>query len=132
MAQNSGGTYDTALHELRAGTKRSHWMWFVFPQVAGLGMSPMAQRYAVSGLDEAWSYLAHPLLGPRLHACCEAMLGQTDRSAQDILGGIDAVKLRSSMTLFLRADPSEPIFEQLLNRYFDRAPDSRTDELLTR
>ncbi|MBO1754974.1 DUF1810 domain-containing protein [Allobranchiibius sp. CTAmp26] len=129
-AQDGGGTYETALHELRAGEKRSHWMWFVFPQIAGLGMSPTAQRYAVSGLPEARAYLDHPVLAPRLRECCEALLSVQDRSAADILGGIDGVKLRSSMTLFLRADPEEPLFSQVLDRYYGGSPDPRTDELL--
>lgn len=130
-AQDAGGTYDAALRELRAGDKRSHWMWFVFPQVAGLGMSATAQRYAVSGLPEARAYLQHPVLGPRLRECCEALLSVPGRSAADILGGIDGVKLRSSMTLFLRADPDEQVFAQVLDRFYDGAPDPRTDELLT-
>jgi uncharacterized protein (DUF1810 family) len=97
------GVYETALKELREGCKRSHWMWFVFPQIAGLGRSPMAQRYAISGLDEARAYLAHPVLGPRLRATTEALLEHHRRSAEQIMGGIDAVKLRSSMTLFVHA-----------------------------
>ncbi|UIJ35452.1 DUF1810 domain-containing protein [Allobranchiibius sp. GilTou73] len=130
VTAQDGGTYDTALRELRAGDKRSHWMWFVFPQIAGLGMSPTAQRYAVSGLPEARAYLQHPVLGPRLRECCEALLGVRGRSAVQILGGIDGVKLRSSMTLFLRADPAERLFTQVLDRYYDGSPDPRTDELL--
>src|SRR5918998_2795772 len=94
-AQDADGTYDRALAELRAGRKTSHWMWFVFPQIAGLGRSPTAQHYAISGLDEARAYLAHPVLGPRLRESAEALLGATDRSAEEMLGGIDALKLRS-------------------------------------
>ena len=129
-AQDGGGTYDTALRELRAGDKRSHWMWFVFPQLAGLGMSPTARRYAVSGLAEARAYLEHPVLGPRLRECCEALLEMPGRSAEDILGGIDGVKLRSSMTLFLRADPAGQLFARVLDRYYAGRPDPRTDDLL--
>ncbi len=106
-AQDEGDTYDNALAELRAGAKTSHWMWFVFPQVAGLGRSPMAQRYAIAGLEEARAYLAHPVLGPRLRAAAEALLAHAGaRSAEAILGGVDALKLRSSMTLFARAAPT--------------------------
>ncbi len=129
-AQDDGGTYDRALAELRAGRKTSHWMWFVLPQVAGLGHSPTAQRYAVAGLDEARDYLAHPVLGPRLRECCEALLDlPADATATGVLGGIDAVKLRSSMTLFARADPEEPLFGRVLERYFD-GPDAATDARL--
>jgi uncharacterized protein (DUF1810 family) len=130
-AQDSGGTYAQALRELRAGRKTSHWMWFVFPQVAGLGHSSMAQAYAVSSLDQARAYLAHPVLGPRLRECTAAVLTHTDRSAEQILGGIDALKLRSSMTLFARADPDEPAFAAVLDAFYGGEPDARTDSLLT-
>ena len=130
VSAQDGDTYDTALRELRAGDKRSHWMWFVFPQLAGLGISPTAQRYALPGLPEARAYLDHPVLGPRLRESCEALLGVQDRSAAQILGGIDAVKLRSSMTLFLRADPAGVLFAAVLERYFDGIPDQRTEALL--
>ncbi len=130
VAQDAGGTYDVALGELRAGRKRTHWMWFVFPQVLGLGRSAMARRYALSGCVEGRAYLAHPVLGPRLSDCCLALLSVQDRSAREVLGDIDAAKLRSSMTLFLRAEPSEPLFDHVLTRYFDGVPDRRTDELL--
>jgi uncharacterized protein (DUF1810 family) len=129
-AQDSGRTYATALHELRQGRKTSHWMWFVFPQVAGLGHSPMAQAYALASLDEARDYLAHPVLGPRLLECTAAVLTHTDRSAEQIFGGIDALKLRSSMTLFARADPDQPAFSQVLEAFYDGEPDARTDQLL--
>jgi uncharacterized protein (DUF1810 family) len=128
-AQDSGRTYAQALDELRRGRKTSHWMWFVFPQVAGLGQSSTARHYAVSGLEEARSYLAHPVLGPRLRECCEAVLDVEDASAQDVLGSVDAMKLRSSMTLFAAADPDEPLFAAVLERFFD-GPDARTVELL--
>lgn len=118
-AQDAGGTYDRALAELRAGRKRSHWMWFVFPQLADLGHSAMAQRYAIRSLDEARAYLAHPPLGDRLRESIRALLAApAGLSARDILGDIDALKLRSSMTLFMRAAPDEPLFEQLLERFY--------------
>jgi uncharacterized protein (DUF1810 family) len=129
-AQDSGGTYAQALAELRRGRKTSHWMWFVFPQVAGLGRSGTAQRYAVSGFDEARAYLAHPVLGPRLRESAEALLGLENASAEQVLGSVDAMKLRSSMTLFSRAAPDEQLFGDVLERYFDGHPDARTDELL--
>ena len=119
------GVWPAVLDELRAGRKTSHWMWFVFPQIAGLGRSPMAQRYALAGADEAREYLAHPVLGPRLRECCELLLGHTGLSAFDIFGGIDAIKLRSSMTLCARAT-GEPRFQQVLDRYFDGEPDRAT------
>ncbi len=112
------GVYQTALAELRAGAKRSHWMWFVFPQIAGLGSSDMARRYAIASLAEAQAYLAHPVLGPRLLACVDAMLGHSKKSATAILGGIDAVKLRSSMTLFSRAADGPAPFERCLAVFF--------------
>jgi uncharacterized protein (DUF1810 family) len=107
-------------------------MWFVFPQIAGLGRSPTAQRYAVRSLDEARAYLADPTLGPRLRACAQVLvdLGQSD--ADSIFGGIDAVKLRSSMTLFARAAPDEPVFRAVLDRYFGGAADELTEQLLSR
>ena len=129
-AQNAGGTYDRALDELRRGSKSSHWMWFVFPQIAGLGRSPTAQQYAISSLDEAREYLTHPVLGPRL-VQCTVVLGEIEgRSAEQILGCIDAQKLRSSMTLFLRAAPDEAVFQQVLDTYFDGVADAATDQLL--
>lgn len=118
--------YERALEELRAGHKQSHWMWFVFPQIAGLGNSAMAQRYAISGVDEARAYLEHPLLGPRLHACAQAMLLHRDRSARQILGSPDDLKLRSSMTLFAAAAPEQPLFQQVLDTFFEGEADSQT------
>jgi uncharacterized protein (DUF1810 family) len=129
-AQDRGGTYEAAVAELRAGRKRSHWMWFVFPQVAGLGQSPMSQRYAISSLAEARAYLAHPILGTRLIESARIVLGREGRSASDIFGGIDAIKLRSSMTLFARADPDNPAFGEVLEKYFGGVPDEATDRLL--
>lgn len=129
-AQDEGGTYERALGELRGGRKRSHWMWFVFPQVAALGRSPTAQRYAIASLEEARAYLAHPLLGARLRESAGALLEVHDRSASELLGEIDAVKLRSSMTLFARAAPDELLFQQVLDRYFGGRRDEATERLV--
>lgn len=123
-AQDEGGTYERALGELRAGRKTSHWMWFVFPQVAGLGRSAQAREYAIGSLAEARAYVDHPVLGPRLRECAAALLLHADTSAVAILGGTDALKLRSSMTLFARADPAEPLFGQVLDAFYDGATDS--------
>jgi uncharacterized protein (DUF1810 family) len=125
-AQNSGGTYEQALRELRDGRKTSHWMWFVFPQIAGLGRSGMAQRYAIADLDEARAYLAHPVLGPRLVTSAESMTTHRDRTAEVILGGVDAIKLRSSMTLFVHADESQSVFRTVLDLFFDGDEDPAT------
>ena len=111
--------YDTVLAELRAGAKRSHWIWFVFPQLRGLGHSATAVRYGISSLDEARAYLGHPVLGPRLVECAELVFGYPDD-----------VKLRSSMTLFARAAPDTPVFAEVLDRFFDGEPDAATDALL--
>ena len=129
-AQNAGSTYAAALAELRRGRKDSHWMWFVFPQIAGLGRSSTAVYYAVASLDEARAYLAHPVLGPRLRECVQALLSVEGRTAEQIMGGIDAIKLRSSMTLFARADPQDPAFPAVLEKYFDGQVDLSTDALL--
>lgn len=131
-AQDSGGTYSAALAELRAGRKRSHWMWFVLPQVAGLGRSATAQHYGVRGLGEARDYLAHPVLGPRLRECVEALLALPGSDAEAVLGGIDAVKLRSSMTLFAVAAGSggEGPFRAVLEKYLGGAEDPETLRLL--
>jgi uncharacterized protein (DUF1810 family) len=129
-AQDAGGTYQQATAELRRGRKTGHWMWFVFPQIAGLGYSPMSQRYAISSLDEARAYLAHPVLGPRLTECAAIVAQTEDRTAEQIFGGIDAMKLHSCMTLFLRASPAEPVFADVLARYFGGLPDAATDERL--
>lgn len=128
IAQDSGGTYDAAVAELRLGRKTSHWMWFVFPQVAGLGQSSTSRRYAISSLAEAQAYLRHPVLGRRLIEAARAVAATRDRTAEQIFGGIDAQKLRSSMTLFGRADPDEQVFADVLDRYFDSQPDAATDE----
>jgi uncharacterized protein (DUF1810 family) len=125
-AQDDRGTYDAALAELRAGRKTSHWMWFVFPQIAGLGHSPMARRYAIASLEEARAYLAHPVLGPRLVEAARALAALTGRSAREVLGDTDAMKLRSSMTLFARAAPEEPVFARVLEVYFQGSEDEAT------
>ncbi|MGD0241943.1 MAG: DUF1810 domain-containing protein [Streptosporangiaceae bacterium] len=127
-AQNSGGTYDRAAAELRVGRKASHWMWFVFPQIAGLGYSPTARAYAITSLAEARAYLAHPVLGPRLAECAAILTGLRDRTAERVFGEVDALKLRSSMTLFMHAAPGQPVFRQVLDQYFDGIPDSATEE----
>jgi uncharacterized protein (DUF1810 family) len=129
-AQDSGGSYQRAVDELRAGFKSSHWMWFVFPQIAGLGQSPISRRFAISSLAEAAAFLEHPVLGRRLRAAAEILAAIKGRSADQIFGSIDAMKLRSSMTLFHRAAPDEPLFGQVLTRYFDGIPDHATDALL--
>jgi uncharacterized protein (DUF1810 family) len=128
-AQDSGGTYQRAVAELRAGRKTSHWMWFIFPQIAGLGRSAMAQAYAISDLAEARAYLAHPVLGPRLIECAKVVASQRGRSAEQMFGGIDAIKLRSSMTLFAHAGPDHTIFQQVIDQYFD-GPDAETERRL--
>ena len=128
-AQDAGGAHETALAELRAGRKRTHWMWFVLPQLAGLGSSAMARRYALSGLAEARAYRAHPVLGPRLLACAAALADADPALAPDaatVLGPVDAAKLRSSMTLFARAAPDEPVFAAVLDRYFGGEADPAT------
>ncbi len=127
-AQDAGGTYERALAELKRGRKTSHWMWFVFPQIAGLGSSDMSRRYAIASLEEARAYLADPILGARLIECASVVAAAHAATAEEIFGGIDAVKLRSSMTLFRRADPAQPVFQQVLDRYFDGQPDPATDE----
>ena len=121
--------YSAALEELRRGRKRSHWMWFVFPQLRGLGISSTAWRYGLSSAGEAAAYLGHPLLGPRLLECTEAVNGVRGRSAEQIFGPVDAMKLRSSMTLFDRAGGGAA-FRRCLDAYFDGVPDPRTIELL--
>ena len=129
-AQEQGGTYEAAVAELRSGRKRSHWMWFVFPQISGLGQSPISRKYAISSLAEARAYLAHEILGPRLVECARIVGALNASSAEDVFGGIDAMKLRSSMTLFARADPTNPVFGEVLEAYFGGEPDGATDRLL--
>ncbi len=129
-AQDRDGTYARALSELRAGRKESHWMWFVFPQIAGLGRSSMARTYAISSLGEAEAYLEHPVLGPRLIEATRVLTELTGRTAREILGETDAAKLRSSMTLFERAVPDVPLFQRVLDQYFDGVGDAATQERL--
>ena len=125
LAQDAHQTYRQAVSELRQGRKTSHWMWFVFPQIAGLGRSGMALAYAIDGLAEARAYLRHPVLGPRLIECAQVVAGHADRTAEQIFGGIDAMKLRSSMTLFAEADPDQPVFAQVIETFF-AGPDPLT------
>lgn len=118
--------FEAVLRELRDGRKTSHWMWFVFPQIAGLGFSAMALRYALVSPDEARAYLDHPVLGPRLRQCVATLLDVPGRSAHEIFGSPDDMKLRSSLTLFAAAAPDEPLFAQALERFFDGVPDPAT------
>ena len=127
-AQN--GVYEGVVDELRRGRKTGHWMWFVFPQVAGLGRSDPSRRFAIRSLDEARAYLDHPVLGPRLRECTGIVAASTGRTAAHVMGEMDAMKLRSSMTLFHRAAPDEAIFRQVLERFFDGVADPATDAIL--
>ena len=124
------GTFATALVEIRGGRKRSHWMWFVLPQIAGLGFSAMSQRYAIQGVAEAQAYLEHRVLGPRLLECVEALLTVAGRSAHEIFGSPDDLKLQSCATLFVQVTPPGSVFERLLEKYFAGERDPRTLELL--
>jgi len=123
------GVFETALAELKAGNKRTHWMWFVFPQISGLGFSSNAQFYGIASVEEARDYLAHPVLGTRLRSCTQAVLDVRGKSLEAILGGVDAQKFRSSMTLFLRAS-GEAIFREALDRYCGGTEDEKTLALL--
>ncbi len=125
-AQEAGGTYAAALEELRRGRKTGHWIWFVFPQIAGLGRSATAQRFALSGRAGAVAYAAHLVLGPRLRACAELLTQLPGTDAATVLGPLDAQKLQSSMTLFARAAPDVPVFRQVLDQYFGGAEDEGT------
>jgi uncharacterized protein (DUF1810 family) len=129
-AQDAGGTYEAALRELRAGRKTTHWAWFVFPQLAGLGRSDTARRYALRSADEARAYLAHPVLAPRLVASAEALLALGTCDPVAVLGSTDAQKLRSSMTLFARVAPGEPAFRAVLERCFGGREDPLTVAVL--
>jgi uncharacterized protein (DUF1810 family) len=124
------GVYEGALAEIRSGRKRNHWMWFIFPQVEGLGSSPTSLRYAIRSIAEAKAYLGHPVLGPRLVECAEAALGVQGRSAHEIFGSPDDRKLRSCATLFAQASPNGSAFHRLLDRYFEGRPDERTLQIL--
>ncbi len=129
-AQDAGLAYRHALTELRNGRKQGHWIWFVFPQLAGLGASPMSERYAIRTLDEARSYLRHPVLGPRLVECAEALLGLAETDPVTVMGTIDATKLRSSMTLFANVPDASPVFQAVLARYYHGQHDALTERLL--
>jgi len=124
------GVHPVALAELRRGRKQSHWIWFVFPQLAGLGVSAMAQRYAIGSLDEARAYLDHPLLGPRLREATEALLAHRGKRAEEMLGTVDAMKFRSSMTLFEAASPGENVFGAALDAFYGGERDAATLRLL--
>jgi uncharacterized protein (DUF1810 family) len=124
------GVFDAVLGELRRGRKVSHWMWFIFPQVEGLGRSDVSRFYAIASLDEARAYLAHPVLGRRIRECAGIVLATEGRTAEGIFGAIDATKLRSSMTLFHRAAPDEPVFRGVLDRFFEGVLDPATEARL--
>lgn len=125
------GDYDRALGELKSGRKRSHWMWYIFPQLDGLGHSSMARRYSIKSLAEARAYLAHPILGPRLRECVEVLLGLEDDTAHDIFGSPDDLKLRSCATLFAEVSLGNSAFHRLLAKYFDGVPDHASLRLLS-
>ena len=122
--------YEQALSELKAGRKRSHWIWYIFPQVEGLGYSSIARHYAIEDLAEAQAYVADPVLGPRLKECCEALLGLEASDPRAVMGYPDDLKLRSSMTLFAVAAPSEPVFRAVLDKFYSGEPDEKTLEIL--
>jgi uncharacterized protein (DUF1810 family) len=124
--------YEQAISEIRSGRKRSHWMWYIFPQFEGLGFSPTSRHYAIKSIAEAEAYLRHPVLGPRLLECVRATLGLEGRSASDVFGSPDDMKLRSCATLFASVSPTESIFEQILDKYFGGRRDEKTVELLGR
>jgi uncharacterized protein (DUF1810 family) len=130
IAQDGAGAYEHALSELRAGHKSGHWMWFVFPQIAGLGQSATSRTYSIGSLGEAAAYLRHGLIGPRLLECAHIVETSRTLSATEIFGPVDAKKLQSCMTLFMRAAPGEPVFANVLARYYAGAPDRNTDRLL--
>lgn len=126
FVQAQAPVYATAVAELRAGHKRTHWMWFIFPQIAGLGHSDMAQRYALASGDEAAAYLAHPVLGARLRECASIVTSLGGRTAEDIFGHPDELKFRSSMTLFADVAPHEGVFQACIDKYFDGEADDAT------
>jgi uncharacterized protein (DUF1810 family) len=130
FVQAQQNVYDGVLEELRKGHKASHWIWFIFPQVAGLGRSSQSQHYAIASLDEARAYVAHPVLGVRLLECARIVLTTKEQTADEIFGSLDAMKVRSSMTLFHRAAPDEPVFRQVLDRFFGGVVDEATDARL--
>lgn len=122
--------YDTALHEIRNGRKRSHWMWYIFPQIAGLGMSSMSQRYAIKDIEEAEAYLNHPVLGKRLVEISNALLQLSEDDPHQIFGSPDDIKLRSSMTLFAAVEGADPVFNKVLDKFFDGTQDQQTLTML--
>ncbi len=122
--------YERALGELRRGRKQSHWMWYIFPQVQGLGHSFMSRRYALSGVEEARAYLAHPVLGPRLLECCRAALETGSSTPREVFGTPDDLKFRSCLTLFALADPAEPVFAELLDKFYGGKKDPQTLDIL--
>ena len=128
--QAQRNVYEQALAEIRTGRKRSHWMWYIFPQYAGLGSSAISQRYAIKSLEEAQAYLHHPVLGPRLVECADAALAIQDRSAVEVFGSPDDAKLRSSATLFAAVTPAGSVFSRLLDKYFAGERDDSTLQLL--
>lgn len=130
FVEAQAGVYEGALRELRQGRKTGHWIWFIFPQLVGLGRSEMSRRYGIASLDEARAYLQHPSLGPRLRECVSAVLATAEANADVIFGPLDAIKVRSSMTLFHRAAPDEPLFVEMLQRFYGGATDEVTDTLL--
>jgi uncharacterized protein (DUF1810 family) len=132
FVEAQAGDYDWALAEIRGGRKRSHWMWYVFPQFDGLGHSSMSKRYAIKSLAEAEAYLQHPVLGPRLNDCCEAVLAVEGRSAHDIFGSPDDLKLKSCATLFAEVSPAGSVFHRLLDKYFEGSRDEATLRLIRR
>jgi uncharacterized protein (DUF1810 family) len=124
------GVYDGVLRELRAGRKTGHWIWFIFPQLVGLGRSEMSRFYGIASLEEARAYMDHPVLGLRLRECLGAVLATSGVTAEEIFGALDAMKVRSSMTLFHRAAPDEPLFAEMLERFYGGVADEATDALL--
>jgi uncharacterized protein (DUF1810 family) len=131
LAMSARSVYSRALEELQEGRKRTHWMWFVLPQIAGLGNSDMSRFYAIASLAQAKAYLEHPKLGTRLRECVLAVLAVEDRSAAEIFGGIDAAKFRSCLTLFERADPREPLFSAALEKFYTGERDAATLRLVS-
>jgi uncharacterized protein (DUF1810 family) len=130
FVEAQSGVYEQALSEIRAGSKRSHWMWFIFPQLKGLGSSSTADYFGIASAAEADAYLRHPMLGTRLRECCDATLAITGRSATEIFGSPDDSKLRSCATLFAHCSPAGSVFERVLDVYFHGEPDARTIALL--
>ena len=130
FVQAQEGVHERALSEIKSGRKRSHWMWYIFPQLDGLGFSPTSKRYSIKSVAEAEAYLSHPVLGPRLKECAEAALGVQGRTAFEIFGSPDDMKLRSCATLFARVSPPGSAFHRLLDKYFHGEPDDKTVRLL--